>query len=182
MPADELVRHSAALGLKSVELIDPKHWPLIKELGMTVAIDLNEQFRPVHTELKKTRATSQCFDYPMIDNLSKPDATPSDVPFIADSAFKHTRDQVALMQKIAKGLCANHFTHFDEMMAEFEDEPLPVSERETGNRIPATRLVAVYMLLANQQVAGLFEKTQLPFMYRNFDPNDRQGDKPATGG
>jgi hydroxypyruvate isomerase len=38
MPAEELVRHSAALGLASVELIDPKHWPLIKELGLTVAI------------------------------------------------------------------------------------------------------------------------------------------------
>ncbi len=38
MPAEELVRHGAKLGLKSVELIDPKHWPLIKELGMTVAI------------------------------------------------------------------------------------------------------------------------------------------------
>jgi hydroxypyruvate isomerase len=38
MPPEELVRHSAALGLSSVELIDPKYWPLIKELGMTVAI------------------------------------------------------------------------------------------------------------------------------------------------
>jgi hydroxypyruvate isomerase len=38
MPPEELVRHSATLGLSSVELIDPKHWPLIKELGMTVAI------------------------------------------------------------------------------------------------------------------------------------------------
>ena len=38
MPPAELVRHSAALGLASVELIDPAHWPLIKELGMTIAI------------------------------------------------------------------------------------------------------------------------------------------------
>ena len=38
MPPEELVHHGAALGLASVELIDPKHWPLIKELGMTVAI------------------------------------------------------------------------------------------------------------------------------------------------
>ena len=38
MPPEELIRHGAALGLASVELIDPKHWPLIKELGMTVAI------------------------------------------------------------------------------------------------------------------------------------------------
>jgi hydroxypyruvate isomerase len=38
MPPEELVRGSATLGLASVELIDPKHWPLIKELGMTIAI------------------------------------------------------------------------------------------------------------------------------------------------
>jgi len=38
MPAEELIRHSAKLGLASVELIDPKHWPLIKEVGMTIAI------------------------------------------------------------------------------------------------------------------------------------------------
>lgn len=38
MPAEELIEHAAKLGLQSVELIDPKFWPLIKERGMTVAI------------------------------------------------------------------------------------------------------------------------------------------------
>ncbi len=38
MPVEDLARHSAAMGLKSVELCDPKHWPLLKELGMTCAI------------------------------------------------------------------------------------------------------------------------------------------------
>ena len=38
MPEEELVQHSAALGLQSVELIDPKHWPLLKSLGLTCAI------------------------------------------------------------------------------------------------------------------------------------------------
>ena len=38
MPVEELARHSAAMGLKSVELCDTKHWPLLKELGMTCAI------------------------------------------------------------------------------------------------------------------------------------------------
>lgn len=38
MPVEELARHAAAMGLKSVELSDPKHWPLLKELGMTCAI------------------------------------------------------------------------------------------------------------------------------------------------
>ncbi len=38
MPPEELIGHAAVMGLQSVELIDPKHWPLIKEKGMTVAI------------------------------------------------------------------------------------------------------------------------------------------------
>ena len=38
MTVEELTRHSAAMGLKSVELCDPNHWPLLKEFGMTCAI------------------------------------------------------------------------------------------------------------------------------------------------
>jgi hydroxypyruvate isomerase len=38
MPVPELARHSASLGLKSVELCDPKFWPELKELGLTCAI------------------------------------------------------------------------------------------------------------------------------------------------
>jgi len=44
MPPEELVHHSAALGLASVELIDPMHWPLIKELGMHIAIASSHGF------------------------------------------------------------------------------------------------------------------------------------------
>ena len=38
MPVPELAKHAATLGLQSVELCDPKHWPLLKELGLTCAI------------------------------------------------------------------------------------------------------------------------------------------------
>ena len=38
MPVDELAKHAAALGLKSVELCDPKHWPMLRELGLTCAL------------------------------------------------------------------------------------------------------------------------------------------------
>jgi hydroxypyruvate isomerase len=33
-----LAKASAQLGFKSVELVDPKHWPMLKELGLTCAI------------------------------------------------------------------------------------------------------------------------------------------------
>jgi hydroxypyruvate isomerase len=38
MPVPELAQHAAAMGLKSVELCDPKFWPTLKELGLTCAI------------------------------------------------------------------------------------------------------------------------------------------------
>jgi len=38
MTVPELARHSAAMGLQSVELCDPKFWPELKQLGLTVAI------------------------------------------------------------------------------------------------------------------------------------------------
>jgi hydroxypyruvate isomerase len=38
MPVPELARHAQAMGLGSVELVAPQHWPLLKELGLTPAI------------------------------------------------------------------------------------------------------------------------------------------------
>ena len=38
MPVPELARHAAPLGIKSVELCDPKFWPDLKALGLTCAI------------------------------------------------------------------------------------------------------------------------------------------------
>lgn len=38
MPVDELALFAAGLGLLSVELVDPKHWPKLEELGLTCAI------------------------------------------------------------------------------------------------------------------------------------------------
>jgi hydroxypyruvate isomerase len=52
MPVPELARHSAALGLQSVELCDPKFWPALKELGLTCAIAGSHGFAKgfAHTE------------------------------------------------------------------------------------------------------------------------------------
>src|SRR5215218_9047961 len=44
MPVPELAEHSAAIGLQSVELCDPKYWPGLKELGLTCAISSSHGF------------------------------------------------------------------------------------------------------------------------------------------
>src|SRR5262245_31414170 len=38
MATEELARHTAALGMKSVELAPPSDWPMLKKLGLTCAI------------------------------------------------------------------------------------------------------------------------------------------------
>jgi hydroxypyruvate isomerase len=44
MSVEQLARAATAMGLKSVELVDPKHWPLLKDLGLTCAIASSHGF------------------------------------------------------------------------------------------------------------------------------------------
>jgi hydroxypyruvate isomerase len=52
MSVEELAKHAAAMGLKSVELCDPKYWPMLKELGLTCALAGSHGFAKgfAHTE------------------------------------------------------------------------------------------------------------------------------------
>src|SRR5258706_1715399 len=38
MAVEELAEHAARMGIKSVELVGPEHWPLLKKLGLICAI------------------------------------------------------------------------------------------------------------------------------------------------
>jgi hydroxypyruvate isomerase len=44
MPLETLAGHAAAIGLKSVELVDPKNWPVLKEHGLVCAIASSHGF------------------------------------------------------------------------------------------------------------------------------------------
>jgi hydroxypyruvate isomerase len=44
MPTEELARHAAALGMKSVELVPPADWPILKKYGLTCAIASSHGF------------------------------------------------------------------------------------------------------------------------------------------
>ena len=44
MPTEELARHAAVLGLKSVELCPPSDWPMLKKYGLTCAIASSHGF------------------------------------------------------------------------------------------------------------------------------------------
>src|SRR5881397_2521036 len=38
MPVEELAGHAARMGLQSVELVAPEHWPMLKKLGLICAM------------------------------------------------------------------------------------------------------------------------------------------------
>jgi len=44
MPTEELARHAAAIGMKSVELCPPADWPILKKYGLTCAIASSHGF------------------------------------------------------------------------------------------------------------------------------------------
>lgn len=44
MEVETLAKASAAMGLKSVELVDPVHWPMLKQLGLACAITSSHGF------------------------------------------------------------------------------------------------------------------------------------------
>jgi hydroxypyruvate isomerase len=44
MSVEQLAEASARLGLQSVELVDPKHWPMLKQLGLVCAITSSHGF------------------------------------------------------------------------------------------------------------------------------------------
>ena len=44
MEVEELARAAAGMGLRSVELVDPKHWPLLKKHGLVCAITSSHGF------------------------------------------------------------------------------------------------------------------------------------------
>jgi len=44
MPVDELARHAASMGIKSVELVGPEHWPTLKKLGLVCAMTPSHGF------------------------------------------------------------------------------------------------------------------------------------------
>src|SRR6266478_5663819 len=44
MAVEELAGHAARMGMKSVELVDPGHWPMLKKLGLICAMTPSHGF------------------------------------------------------------------------------------------------------------------------------------------
>lgn len=132
-----------------------------ERLGLTVSITLDKNFQPIHTNFAPV--------------ITRPDSTSYDMAqkrMASDPQFQ-------MMDTIAQGVRAGYFGSNNEAWRELLEQ-----RRSRGvhseRQMKAMEMVATYMLLANSCVAQFFSKTDLPFLYRNF--NTDQGDAHASYG
>lgn len=119
-------------------------------LGLSVIIDLDDTFQPIHTEFERVIAKPDNVDY-----KGAAERTASDQPF-------------KLMHEVAKGLRRNLFNQTDDLWKD-QDEVKPGMPNLTREERAAFKNVETFMILANSAVAEFFNQTSLPFIYRNFD-------------
>jgi len=123
-----------------------------ERLGLSVIIDLDEQFQPIHTELEAVITESSAADYDMATEYMK--STPE---------FAHMRD-------IAQGVKTHFFGESNPDSLRFDN-----GARTPHKDLDVKKMIETYMLLANYAVANIFSQTELPFMYRNFDGSYMNG-------
>ena len=126
-----------------------------ERLGLTVDITLDSTFQPIRTGFT-----------PVI-------TTPDNASYAQTQERIGSEPQFKLMSTIADGLKRHYFAANDMAMNELLNDRR--QHRGSGNDNNAMEMVATYMLLANSCVADFFNKTGLPFLYRNFDGEERDG-------
>ena len=121
-----------------------------KRLGLTITIDLDAQYQPVHTEFQRVLTDTYATSYEQARTKMETDP------------------QFQLMAKIAHGVRDHYFGQHYEALKSNNDKSA-TTPNATPSQIAATKLVELYMLLANNVTASFFNRTQIPFIYRNFD-------------
>lgn len=130
-------------------------------LGLTVAIDLDEQYQIKKTEFIRSKVRAKATDYMGArDRIEGVGGLP-----------QKQIDRFRLMNEVGKGIRKHYFGNSSlesEVAREEMVYPIDRTDPETY-AFKAQKMVETYMLLANHAVADFFHKTKLPFLYRNFD-------------
>lgn len=122
-----------------------------ERLGLTVSITLDQHFKPVHTSF-----------LPVI--------THPDNSSYSQAQERMQRDpQFQLMSEIAQGVKKYYFGGHEVPLEEIFSHRTMRRLKNQPEQLQAMEMVATYMLLANNCTAEFASKTNLPFLYRNFD-------------
>ncbi len=134
-----------------------------ERLGLTISIDLDANFQPVHTEFLRTITHPQSTDY-------------------ADArARMRTDPQYGLMERIAQGLRAHFFGRQANAMVD-QREKKTQETRPFSQEMEAPKMVLTFMILANHCAGLPFFLADETWLYRVFLPASRANaeDAPLT--
>jgi hypothetical protein len=122
-----------------------------ERLGVTITIDLNEQFKAENIRFSRTMIKSECQDY----------AT-------ASHRMIQEGDDMELLAQIARGIKENARPpiHTGGSADTYLDKAGILRQGNAG-AMAASKLVQVAMIFANNEIAKFFSRTELPFLFRN---------------
>lgn len=123
-----------------------------ERLGFTVAIDLDKNYHPTHSEFYPTITHAEGMSYAQAAERLSSDPVLQRMNQVAGKIRKHYFAGTALENLLADG---------------FSGRSVTTSSSE--NWVKATDMVATYMLLANQTMAKFFDDCNWPYVYRNFN-------------
>lgn len=122
-----------------------------ERLGLTVSITLDKNFKPVHTSF-----------LPVITHPDNSSYQQAHERMLHDPQFQ-------LMADIAEGVKKHHFHGLAVPLDEIFSRRTLRRLQNSPEQMQAMEMVATYMLLANNCTAEFARKSELPFLYRNFD-------------
>ncbi len=132
-----------------------------ERLGLTISITLDEHYQPTHTEFQRVITDTYATSYAQANEKMQ-----------SDPQFKH-------MQEVARGVRDEYFGSAYTALAN-AGEAKAKSPNATPSQIAATKLVEVYMLLANNVTAKFFKDANIPFIYRNFNEGNARAHYSTT--
>ena len=121
----------------------------LDRLGITIVLDFDAQFQPVHMEFQPVIANSQQFTYSEASQRAK------------------TNKQLALMQMVADGIQGTLSPTERQMLQKLQHQEIKPNATDTQRDY--TKVVQTYMLKVNAAAADFFAKTNIDFPYRNFN-------------
>lgn len=129
--------------------------------GLEICIRLDAKFNPIHTEFKSVMTHCDCASYDQVYDLVHSASE--------DNAHDSERTrQFKLMNAVADGIVNHYFANNKAGWEKFLGEE-ELRKMFSGKEITSMKMVAAYMLLANNQAAEFANNATIPFIYRNFD-------------
>lgn len=154
--------HNTMLPLEVERRVSLEHQQ--ERLGLNIKIEMDGAYKPVHTEFERVITHPDNADYEMAE------------------AFRSSRESFALMHRTAEAIRREYFGKQEVLERELKAEKSGQEPNESPKMRKYNKDVESFMLLANEVVASFMAKSQLPFIYRNFDreSEDEEGVARAT--